>query len=111
MKPQHNDPAFDALLRSRQQPLPPEGLEERIILAATRLPQQPRTSIRFSLGQLLAEAFALTPKPAYAMASAMMLGILVGFGSSPLDTTPGNNAATPKQTALYDTLYDDGEIL
>ena len=71
------DEKLDAILRARGVKAPSEDLAERIILHARRIPQVQNSS----LWQLIRELFAEfhLPKPGYVLASALVLGMVVGF--------------------------------
>ena len=68
----------DAPRSRRVEPASPD-LAQRIILKAQSLPQNQTLSLWQWLRQLFAE-FHL-PKPAYVLASALVLGMIVGFST------------------------------
>ena len=80
----NRDEKLDNLLRSRRVEPASADLAQRIILMAQSLPQAPNLSLCQSMRQLFAE-FHL-PKPAYVLASALVLGIVIGL-SAPQETT------------------------
>ena len=80
----NRDEKLDNLLRSRRVEPASADLAQRIILMAQSLPQTPNLSLWQSMRQLFAE-FHL-PKPAYVLASALVLGIVIGL-SAPQETT------------------------
>jgi hypothetical protein len=81
------DDKLDGLLRSRRiEPSNPD-LAERIILRAQGLPQNQTISPGRWIRQLFAE-FHL-PRPAYVLASTLILGVIVGF-NTPVDTPTDN---------------------
>ena len=73
----NRDEKLDNLLRSRRVEPASADLAQRIILMAQSLPQAPNLSLCQSMRQLFAE-FHL-PKPAYVLASALVLGMVIGF--------------------------------
>ncbi|HVO92390.1 MAG TPA: hypothetical protein VMT22_06085 [Terriglobales bacterium] len=79
------DEHLESMLRSRHQEAASADLAGRIILQAQTLPQIQNLSLWQSLRQMFAE-FHL-PKPAYVLASALALGLVLGFSTAP-DTTP-----------------------
>lgn len=91
----HHDEKLDSLLRSRRvEPAGPD-LAQRIILKAQGLPQVQNISLWQLLRQLFAE-FHL-PKPGYVLASALILGMLVGFNTVPDNSSvnEANSSSTP----------------
>jgi hypothetical protein len=92
------DEKLDALLRDRRVEAPSPDLAQRIILKAQNLPQNQPLPLRQWIGQLFAE-FHL-PKPAYVVASTLVLGIVVGF-STPDITAPNDAESTGVQSFLY----------
>ncbi len=94
---------LDALLRSRRiEPSSPD-LAQRIILKAQGLPQNQAVSLGQWIRQLFAE-FHL-PRPAYVIASTLILGVIVGF-NTPLDT-PGDDS----ESVYVQSLYADEDVL
>jgi hypothetical protein len=81
----NRDEKLDNMLRSRRVEPASADLAQRIILKARSLPQAPHISFWDSMRQLFAE-FHL-PKPGYVLASALMLGVVIGF-STPQDRSP-----------------------
>jgi hypothetical protein len=81
-----HDEKLDNLLRSRRvEPAGPD-LAQRIILKAQQLPQNKNTPLWQWVRDLFSE-FHL-PKPAYVLASALALGMVIGF-SAPDGTSQG----------------------
>ena len=82
----NRDEKLDNLLRSRS--IEPAGsdLAQRIILKARQLPQNKNMPLWQWISDLFTE-FHL-PKPAYVLASALVLGMVIGF-SAPQDTSQG----------------------
>jgi hypothetical protein len=83
------DEKLDRMLRSRRVESASPDLAQRIILQARDLPQGRNISLWQSVRQLFAE-FHL-PKPGYVLASALIIGMLVGFSTAP-DNTSTNEA-------------------
>jgi hypothetical protein len=77
----NRDDKLDAMLRSRRVEPASADLAQRIILTARGLPQVHNISLWQSVRQLFAE-FRL-PKPGYVLASALIIGMLVGFNIAP----------------------------
>ena len=92
------DDKLDAMLRSRRLEAASSDLEQRIILRAQSLPQNRTTSPWQWIRQLFAE-FHL-PKPAYVVASALIIGIIVG-ASTPDTTVPRDEESASVQSFLY----------
>jgi hypothetical protein len=94
---------LDALLRARQiEPSSPD-LADRIILKAQGLPQNQTVSLWRWIRQLFAE-FHL-PRPAYVLASTLILGVIVGF-NTPVDTSTDNS-----ESVYVQSLYADEDVL
>jgi hypothetical protein len=81
----NRDEKLEHLLRSRRIEPARADLAQRIMLKARSLPQAPNMSPWESLRQLFAELHL--PKPAYVLASALVLGIVIGI-SAPPDSRP-----------------------
>jgi hypothetical protein len=82
---------LDNLLRSRRvEPASPD-LAQRIILKAQQLPQTKTMPLWQSVRELFGE-FHL-PKPAYVLASALVIGMVIGF-SAPQETTADDSSAS-----------------
>jgi hypothetical protein len=88
----HRDEKLDSMLRDRRRDAASPDLAARIILKAQTVPQIQNISLWQSLRQLFAE-FHL-PKPGYVLASALVLGMVLGF------MTPDNSTI---QDANYTT--------
>lgn len=89
----NRDDKLDSMLRSRRvEPAGPD-LAQRIILKARGLPQVQNIPIWQSVRQLFAE-FHL-PKPGYVLASALIIGMVVGFSTAPDNSSikEGNSSA------------------
>jgi hypothetical protein len=94
---------LDALLRSRRiEPSSPD-LAQRIILKAQGLPQNQTASLARWIRQLFAE-FHL-PRPAYVLASTLILGVIVGF-NTPVDPPMDNS-----ESVYVQSLYADEDVL
>jgi hypothetical protein len=87
----HRDERLDELLRSRRIEPASADLAQRIILAARQQPQNKNLPLRLWVRDLFSE-FHL-PKPAYVLASALVVGMVIGFN------TPDSNS-----------LADDGGV-
>jgi hypothetical protein len=94
---------LDALLRFRRIEPSSSDLADRIILKAQGLPQNQRVSLWRWLRQLFAE-FHL-PRPAYVLASTLILGVIVGL-NTPVDTLVDNSDSVYAQS-----LYPDEDVL
>jgi hypothetical protein len=78
------DEKLDNLLRSRRVEPASADLAQRIILAAQQLPQNRTVPLWQWIAELFREFYL--PKPAYVLASALVLGVVIGF------TAPRNNS-------------------
>jgi len=89
----HRDEKLDNLLRSRRiEPASPD-LAQRIILKAQQVPQNKAVPLWQWIGQLFSE-FHL-PKPAYVLASALVLGMVIGFSApQQANVAPDNGGAS-----------------
>jgi hypothetical protein len=88
----NRDEKLHQLLESRRlEPASPD-LAGRIILAAQRLPQDKAMPLWQWLAELFAE-FRL-PKPGYVLASALVLGMVIGF-NAPEDVNNGADDSAP----------------
>ncbi len=99
------DEKLERLLYSRRMESPSPDLAQRIILQARQLPQRESATARQWLRGLFKE-FHL-PKPAYVLAVALIVGMVVGL-NTPLKTASGNDAASAK---IQSFLYADEAIL
>jgi hypothetical protein len=78
---EERDEKLDALLKARKiEPASPD-LAERIILKARSLPQHRTLSLWQAILQICAE-FHL-PKPAYVVAGALIVGMVLGYSAPP----------------------------
>lgn len=78
---EHRDEKLESLLRSRRSQTASPDLAARITLKAQTIPQVQNISLWQSVRQLFDE-FHL-PKPGYVLASALVLGMVLGFNTSP----------------------------
>jgi len=78
---EYQDEKLESMLRSRRAETVTPDLAGRIILQAQSLPQLQNISLWHSVRQLFAE-FHL-PKPGYVLASALVLGMVLGFSTAP----------------------------
>ena len=77
----NQDERLSEMLRARRLEAASPDLAARIILQAQSLPQLQNLSIWQAMRQLCAE-FHL-PKPGYVLASALVLGMVLGYGMAP----------------------------
>jgi hypothetical protein len=89
---------LETLLRSRQVDPASHDLASRIILKAQSLPQLQNISLWQSVRQLFAE-FHL-PKPGYVLATALVLGMVVGFSTAPENGQNGDTGAATAQSYI-----------
>lgn len=99
------DEKLDDLLRSRRVEPASADLAQRIILKAQQLPQTRSISLWQTVRELFGE-FHL-PKPAYVFAGALLLGIVIGFGT-PQET---NLTADDNGAAIQSFLSADEALL
>jgi hypothetical protein len=92
---------LDSLLRSRRVEAASPDLAQQIILKARGLPQVRNISLWQSVRQLFAE-FRL-PKPGYVLASALIIGMLVGFSTAP------DNSSIKEASSSTIPLYLSGD--
>ena len=94
------DDKLDNMLRSRRvEPASPD-LAQRIILKARQLPQIRSVSLWQWMRQLCAELHL--PKPAYVLASALILGMVIGFSLAP-DISPNTDDNTASVQGFFST--------
>jgi hypothetical protein len=77
----HRDEKLDRMLRARRIERPRADLAQRIILTARQRPQNKQLPLWQSVRDLFRE-FHL-PKPAYVLASALIVGMVIGFNAPP----------------------------
>ena len=78
---ENQDEKLESMLRSRRTETVTPDLAGRIILQAQSLPQLQNVPLWQAVRQLFAE-FHL-PKPGYVLASALVLGMVLGFSTAP----------------------------
>ena len=88
---ENSDERLEKMLRSRRLEPARHDLAARIILRAQSLPQLESISPWQALRQLFAE-FHL-PKPGYVLASVLVLGMVLGFGTEPDNGLPADGSA------------------
>ena len=99
------DEKLEAKLRARRiEPASPD-LAERIILKAQGIPQVRATSFWQWLRQLCAEYHL--PKPAYVLAGALVLGLVIGLSTAADITSPDDTNPINLQGFLY---ADEGPL-
>lgn len=84
------DKKLDTMLRSRRIEAPGPDLAARIILRAQTMPQNRAISLARRLRELCTE-FHL-PRPAYVLAGALILGLVLGFNTPVPIATKGSDA-------------------
>jgi hypothetical protein len=92
------DERLEQLLRSRRLEAASPDLAARIILQAQNLPQTQNLSLWQATRQLFAE-FHL-PKPAYVLASALVVGMVLGFTLTPDNFPPNDDTVTTTQNYI-----------
>ena len=102
----NRDQRLDELLRSRRFEAASPDLAARIILQAQSLPQLPNVSLWQALRQMFAE-FHL-PKPGYVLASALVLGMVLGFSMTPESVSTNDASWTASQSYMIE---DDEGLL
>jgi hypothetical protein len=99
------DEKLESMLRSRRfEPADP-SLAERITLKARGMPQNQNIGLLQWMRRLCAE-FHL-PKPAYVLASALLLGLVIGFNEPPAT----NPAEDMDMVQVESFLYADEGVL
>ena len=92
------DEKLESLLGSRRSQAVSSDLAARIALKAQTIPQVQNISLWQSVRQLFAE-FHL-PKPGYVLASALVLGMVLGFNTSPDNSTNQDANYTTTQSMI-----------
>jgi len=95
---QNDDEKLDSMLRSRRSQAASPDLAARIILKT-----QGRQQVRnVPLWQWLRQSFAEfhLPKPGYVLASALILGMVVGFSTTPEDSAVNETNAQSASSFL-----------
>ena len=101
----HDDNRFAAWLEHRRYEPPSPDFAERILARARTTDQKAAFDLLEWLNRLFAD---LSPaRPAYALASVLLLGIVIGYGNAPAAMNDEDDT-TPSFQAL---LSDEGELL
>jgi hypothetical protein len=95
---EYRDEKLELLLRNRSNQAVSPDLAARIILKAQTMQQIQNISLWQSMRQLFAE-FHL-PKPGYVLASALVLGMVMGFSTSPDNSTIQDANYTTTQSMI-----------
>jgi len=95
---ENRDEKLETMLRSRRIEPVSHDLTSRIILKAQSLPQGQNISLWSALRQLFAE-FNL-PKPAYVLATALVLGMMLGFSTAPENGQSGDASSATTQSYI-----------
>jgi len=95
---ENQDKKLETMLRSRRIEPVSHDLASRIILKAQSLPQAQNISLWNAVRQLFAE-FHL-PKPGYVLASALVLGIVLGFSTAPENNQSGDAGSATAQSYI-----------
>jgi len=95
---ENEDEKLARMLHSRRIEPASHDLAARIILKAQSLPQLQNISLWQAVRQLFAE-FHL-PKPGYVLASALILGMLLGFNIAPDHSSLNENNSQAAQSFL-----------
>jgi hypothetical protein len=101
----NRDERLESMLRSRREEPASPDLADKIILRARSIPQRQNVSLWRFVRDLCVE-FHL-PKPAYVLAAALALGMVVGF-STPSD---GPNAQNGDSATAQYSVFADEELL
>ena len=99
----HRDQKLDSMLHNRRRDAASPDLAARIILKAQTVPQIQNISLWQSLRQLFAE-FHL-PKPGYVLASALVLGMVLGFMTPAKSTIQDANYITTQSMIAGDEWF------
>src|SRR5262245_60033640 len=94
----NQDDKLEVLLRQRRAESASADLADRIILRAQSLPQVQNISLWNSVRQIFAE-FHL-PKPAYVLATTLLLGVILGFTTAPDDGPNGDSGSFAAQSYI-----------
>jgi hypothetical protein len=95
---ENQDEKLEMMLRSRRTETASPDLAARIILQAQSLPQVQNISLWQAVRQLFAE-FHL-PKPGYVLASALVLGMMLGFSTATENTQIGDPSSATAQSYI-----------
>jgi hypothetical protein len=96
----NDDKKLDSMLHSRRTQAASPDLAARIIHKAQGLPQIQRFLPWQSLRQLFIDLHL--PKPGYVLASALVLGMFLGFSTAPQSFSPANSDNANAQSFLAD---------
>ena len=96
----NDDQKLDSMLHSRRSQAASPDLAARIIHKAQGLPQMQRFFLWQSLHQLFIELHL--PKPGYVLASALVLGMFLGFSMAPQSFSTTNSDGASAQSFLAD---------
>jgi hypothetical protein len=96
----NDDKKLDSMLHSRRSQAASPDLAARIIHKAQGLPQIQRFFLWQSLRQLFIELHM--PKPGYVIASALVLGMFLGFSAAPQSFSTTNSDSVNTQNFLAD---------
>jgi hypothetical protein len=88
----HRDDKLDELLHSRRMEPASADLAQRIILAARQRPQNKNLPLRQWVRELFSELHL--PKPAYVLASALVIGMVIGFNTPDSNPLPDDGGVT-----------------
>jgi hypothetical protein len=99
------DEKLDRMLHSRRIEPASQDLAARIILKAQSLPQVQNLSLWQAVRQLFAE-FHL-PQPGYVLATALILGMMLGFSTAPDNDQSGD----PSSMSAQSYIAGDEELL
>ena len=99
------DERLDRMLHSRRIEPASRDLATRIILKAQSLPQVQNLSLWQAVRQLFAE-FHL-PQPGYVLATALILGMMLGFSTAPDNDQSGD----PSSMSAQSYIAGDEELL
>ena len=92
------DEKLDRMLHSRRIEPASQDLASRIILKAQSLPQLQNLSLWQGVRQLFAE-FHL-PQPGYVLATALVLGMMLGFSTGPDNDQSGDISSMTAQSYI-----------
>ena len=94
----NRDERLEQMLRSRHLEAASPDLAARIISQAESLPQLPNVSLWQALRQAFAEFHI--PKPGYVRASALVLGMVLGFTLTPDNISANDDNLTTTQNYI-----------
>ena len=92
------DERLESLLRQRRSESASADLAERIIMRARHLPQRQNVALWPALRLMFAELHL--PKPGYVLASALILGIVLGFSTAPDNDLQSDAGAIAAQSFI-----------